>query len=33
VTLHRLLCAAAGLLIVLGAGAAAARAAGSPIGT
>jgi hypothetical protein len=27
---HRLLCAAAGLLVVLGAGAAVARAAGSP---
>lgn len=30
---HRLLCAAAGLLVALGAGAAVARAAGSPIGT
>jgi hypothetical protein len=30
---HRLLCAAAGLLVVLGAGAAVARAAGSPIGS
>jgi hypothetical protein len=30
---HRLVCAAAALLVVLGAGAAVARAAGSPIGT
>lgn len=30
---HRLVCAAAGLLVVLGTGAAVARAAGSPIGT